>query len=67
MTTVTTKRCMVCHQTSEIQVPDEALAAYQAGAFIQNAWPEATPDQREMLLTGTHPACWDAFAPEDED
>lgn len=38
------------------------------GEHIQNVWPEKTPDERELLMSGIHPDCWDKmFKPQDED
>jgi len=30
-------------------------------------FPELIPDQRELLISGTHPACWDVMFAEVED
>lgn len=65
--TVETKACMICHKRSKITIPTEALRRWNEGAFIQVAWPDSTPEEREMLITGTHPDCWDAAFPEEED
>lgn len=55
----TTKPCVVCGKTSRVTVP---LAGYIAwrhhGEFVQNAFPEMSADNRELLISGTHPACW---------
>lgn len=64
---VTTKPCVICERKSVITMPAEALRRWQAGEFIQVAWPDSTPDERELLMTGTHPDCWDALIPEDEE
>ncbi len=34
--------------------------------FIQNAFPELTPDQREQIISGTHPKCWAKMFGDDE-
>lgn len=60
-TTVMTKPCIICQQRSEITLPIEALLRWESGEYIQVAWPDGTPDERELLLTGTHPNCWDVF------
>lgn len=45
----------------------EYFAYFNRGARITDAFPTLTPSQREVLITGTHPECWDAlFADEDE-
>lgn len=61
---VTTPRCIVCGETSEMEVAQHGMAKWNAGAYIQEAFPELSADDREMLLTGTHPACWDSLYPE---
>jgi hypothetical protein len=36
--------------------------------LIQVGMPSLTADEREMLITGTHPDCWDSLmTDEDED
>lgn len=57
---VQTKPCMVCGVVGHVDVPSlEALEAWQEGALIQRAMPELSADEREQLMTGTHPECWD--------
>jgi hypothetical protein len=29
------------------------------GMFIQDVFPELNADEREFMISGTHPACWD--------
>lgn len=65
--TVTTKKCMVCQRTSQLVVPAEGLRAWREGELIQTALPGLTPDEREMLINGTHPDCFDSLFGDDED
>jgi hypothetical protein len=37
----------------------DSYLAYMDGKYVQDAFPEMSPDEREMLITGTHPECWD--------
>ena len=37
----------------------QGIEAYKNGARIQVAFPDFDANQREFLLTGTCPACWD--------
>ena len=66
---VMTDECYYCGQHSIIQnVPTRALMAWQSGAmYIQEAFPEWTAEQRELLKTGIHPECWDAMMSEEDD
>ena len=40
-------------------VPEEGFHNWQGRALIQNALPELTADERELLISGTCPSCWD--------
>ncbi len=64
---VTTKPCMECGKTSTLTVPTTGYYQWRRGDYIQNALPELTPDEREMLITGSHPDCWDKMFPQEED
>jgi hypothetical protein len=69
MTTITTKPCMMCRKVSVVSVPAAGLEAFDngRGALIQHAFPDLSADDRELLLSGAHPACWDSlFAVLDE-
>lgn len=63
---VVTPMCPYCGRTSEISVPIDGLEAFGLGAHIQEAFPDLTKEEREMLITGLHPDCFDTFAPEEE-
>jgi hypothetical protein len=53
----------MCGQQATIEMPKAAFDAFDhgRGEHIQVAWPLASADQRELVLTGTHPKCWDAM------
>lgn len=51
--------CAVCGRQAVVDMPLAAAKAWQAGVHIQRAWPEADAGTRELLISGTHPACWD--------
>lgn len=53
-------RCSECNRQEAVEIPGDVWYKYGVqGLHVQDAWPSSTPDQREMLLTGTHPECWD--------
>lgn len=67
MITFTTPACQACTKTSEFTLDDEKVSRWQAGAYIQDVWPEMTMNDRELIISGTHPKCWEElFAEEDE-
>jgi hypothetical protein len=57
--TVETPECHMCGQTSTLTVTNEQIDAYRNGALIQDAFPNLDADERELLKTGIHTACWD--------
>lgn len=63
----TTRPCMVCGKASEMVLSKAAVQAWQGGEYVQTAFPEMLPDEREMLISGTHPACWDVLFSDEED
>jgi hypothetical protein len=60
--------CHLCNQPSEIELDDELWACWRDG--LANHKPAAThgvqvifahlsADDRELIISGTHPECWD--------
>lgn len=56
--TVICPTCCVCHKQAKIKVSRHGYRQWKAGQLIQTAFPELSDSQREMIKTGTHPACW---------
>lgn len=63
---VITKECFICGKASTVVVPLDGWTAYKKGAFVQDAFPSLTADEREQLLTGVHGPCFDLMFPPDE-
>ena len=59
--TVTTKRCIVCGQSSTLTVDAVGHRRWQSGTLAQRAFPDMNIDEREMLISGTHAACFDSL------
>ena len=52
---------------SEVDVPTTGLAAWLEGRLIQDAFPELSDSQRELLMTGYTEDDWaNMFPPEEE-
>ena len=45
---------------------EDAIKAWQAGAFIQDAMPNISPDDREFIKTGITPEEWTAIIGDEE-
>lgn len=74
-TWLTANRCMHCGNPTVLELPQhqaDQVAEWLRDdpitrPLVQVAFPFLTPDQREALISGLHPGCWDAvFGPEDE-
>ena len=65
-----TPECMVCHQASTLGITEEVAAgirAWKAGTLAQMALPMLSAAERELIITGIHPSCWELLAPDDDD
>lgn len=47
--------------TREIDVTDDMLLEWRAGALIQSVMPHLSADDREFLMTGATPEEWDTI------
>jgi hypothetical protein len=45
----------------------ESLNKWKDGALIQDAFPEVDKETRELIISGTHPACWQKMFGDAED
>lgn len=62
-----TKPCLVCGKEGYVDVYYEDVTRYINGAKVQDAFPYLPAEQREMIISGTHPACFnEIFPPEEE-
>lgn len=60
--------CPCCGSTSTIKLDakqtrqfDEGMKKYEAGELTQNAFPFLNPDERELLISGICPKCWESM------
>lgn len=58
-TDITCRPCTVCGQRATVTVATHDHDRWVAGALVQDAFPEMPPDDRELLVSGTHPECWE--------
>jgi hypothetical protein len=68
---VETKACIQCGKTHSVELDDEQYAGYlrwkNREGHIQDLIPRLNADNREMLMTGTDPICWEILFPPEED
>lgn len=59
MITVESPECSVCNAVTLLEVSEEAYTKWnKKQLLIQDAFPDWSPEQREILKTGIHPQCW---------
>lgn len=60
--------CPFCGKTTPVQIRRVAdYHAWQNGELAQNAFPYLSANEREMLISGICPSCWDNMFPPEED
>lgn len=60
MVTFTIKNsCPSCQRQASVEVNRAAFRRWIGGEPSQNAFPELSPAQRELILTGFCEACWE--------
>lgn len=63
---VRTKTCCVCNKADVLTLDRQAVESWQAGEYVHKAFPDMPADERELLISGTHPACWNTLFPGDD-
>lgn len=65
---IVTTICPFCGHAHEVAVSEADFWDWQDGALVQDAFPYLTADEREMLVSGICPDCWEqTFGGSDED
>lgn len=60
-------RCPFCGKGHEIEVNEIDYLDWQDGEHAQNAFPYLSANEREMLISGICPDCWDKMFGQEED
>jgi len=51
--------CPFCGKYQEVEVRLEDYFRWNKGELVQNAFPYLTPNEREIIISGICPKCWD--------
>lgn len=51
------RTCPFCKKTNTLHVDVDAYSRWQNGMLVQNAFPDLSANDREMIITGI--CCWD--------
>lgn len=52
-------RCPFCGRENEVEVNESDYWDWDGGELAQIAFPYLSADEREMLISGICPTCWD--------
>lgn len=61
------KQCKMCRKLYTLEVSNVGYEMMLAGAHIQDAFPELSLDDRELLISGICGKCFDDIFAEDEE
>ena len=60
--------CPNCSGVNVIKLQGSQYFDYfQRGNYIQKAFPQLDASDRELIMTGMHPECWDEMMKDEED
>lgn len=59
--------CPFCGHANEIEVNEADYLDWDDGKMAQDAFPYLSADEREMLISGICPHCWDEYFGSDEE
>ncbi len=52
-------QCPFCNRISTVEVKQESFNKWKQGMLIQNAMPELSKQDRELLISGVCSLCWE--------
>lgn len=55
---IVTPTCIICDRIGTVALTTDQAARYNQGGPIHEALPEVPREEREQLISGTHPDCW---------
>jgi len=65
---ITTNKCCVCSNATTLRVELDSYRSWLIdGEMVQDAFPAMSAEERELLITGTHPECWDSMFGDDDE
>lgn len=59
--------CPFCGAVHFIDIPLDRLFLWQSGMKVQDAFPDLSADDRERLISGICPDCWEKMFGDDSD
>lgn len=60
-------KCVSCGTTKVYHLRPECVFAWRHGMLIQDVFPELSAEDREFLISGLCPDCWNALCEGEDD
>ncbi len=54
-----TRPCIVCGKPSALVLDEGKYKRWQGGEHVQVVFADWSAERRELLMSGTHPICWE--------
>ena len=54
-------QCPFCGRGNEVEVNETDYWDWDDGMLVQDAFPYLSADEREMLISGICPSCWEKY------
>ena len=67
MTSVIAVTCRMCQETTDLKVNFQGFVEWKSGQLIQEALPELSCGERELLISGTCGTCFDELFPSEDE
>lgn len=67
MTTTITTVCPMCGKVTLVIVNSNDLLTWKNGGLAYDCFPYLSAEEREALISGICPTCWDSVFPEEEE
>lgn len=58
-----TRNCPVCGEPSLVYLSVDKVTRYQSGEAARDIWPDLTPEDRALIISGAHAKCIKAPEP----
>lgn len=61
------KVCPICHELHQVEVSEADYNTWSDGTLVQDAFPYLSAEEREILVSGICPDCWDSMFSDEEE
>jgi hypothetical protein len=66
-TCVHINKCVHCKESNQFRLNFDHYQQWRSGVYVQDIFTHLSIDERELLISGTHPECWNEVFGEDDE